>query len=346
MLKSVSKLNINRLVTATTTTLCSISTSYNINRYSSSTTTTSSSNNNTTLFTNNTSTTTTKYFNNNNTKYTPTSRSYSSKKKEATSIDSPKTLTLSTYFKFPEFGVHEWANLNRGTAFIVKTPKQFFVEPNRSVYIISCGHITHPFNFPHLYKDETHQWIFALGEQNIKAQLEYRDASTGKVTHIVPIDKPFHLHPTEDLVCIEANLDDFKRSNLPFTPSVLELEVYEEPRKGHTGKLFGYQLVNEKDDIMEPVTMDFIYNTGDANRHFVSTKSPAPMGVCGGPVINFDNEVVGMIEGLVKLNVNDIDKQDETQRRFLHGINSNAVFLPSKIINNFIKEVDIHINDN
>eukprot|EP01133_Synstelium_polycarpum_P009001 gene9001-10558_t len=246
-------------------------------------------------------------------------------------IETPAILTISSYFK--------------GSAFLVKTPTRLF-DATRPIYCISCAHITHPFNFPALYKEESHQWIFALGEQNIKAQLEYRDPKTGRVLHSIPLEKPFHLHPNLDLVCFEVNIEDFQKSSLPFAASILELESYEHPRKGHTGRLFGYQLVNEKDDIMLPLATDYKFNVEESSRHFVQTKTPSPMGICGGPAVNFDNEVVGMIEGLVKLDQKSIDAYtDENRKIFYTGLNSNTVYIPSQVLKSFIASIDLRAKE-
>ncbi|EFA74984.1 hypothetical protein PPL_12018 [Heterostelium album PN500] len=272
-----------------------------------------------------------------------TDKSATKKKEEA--IETPSILTISSYFKYPEYGVNEYVNLSRGSLFLVKTPSGLF-SASRPIYAISCAHITHPFNFPFLYKEENHKWIFALGESNIKAEIEYRDPKTGKVLHSLPIEKPYYLHPTLDLVCFRVNLEDFTRSNLPYIPSVLELEDYEHPRKGHTGKLFGYQLVNEKDNIMMPLASEYKFNVEEPNRHFVQTQSASPMGMCGGPAINFDNEVVGMIEGLVKLDPKLIQNSDQdSKKNFFTSLNSNTVYIPSTVLKEFIKSIDDSVTD-
>ncbi|GAM21703.1 hypothetical protein SAMD00019534_048780 [Acytostelium subglobosum LB1] len=255
-------------------------------------------------------------------------------------------LTVSSYFKFPDYGVQDYVVLSRGTAFLVKTPG---ASQNRPIYGISSAHITHPFNFPQLYKDPSQQWIFALDESNIRVQLEYRDNNTGRILHSVHLDKPFHLHSTLDLVCFPLSLDDFTRKGLPYNASILELtdnnNNNNDSQHNQIGKLFGYQLVDEKADIMRPLETEYQLNVVESNRHFVSTVNPSPMGVCGGPAINSNNEVVGMIEGLVKLDPRVLSPGtstvNEATREYYNRINLNSVYIPSKILKTFINTIDI-----
>ncbi|KYQ91315.1 hypothetical protein DLAC_11714 [Tieghemostelium lacteum] len=267
-------------------------------------------------------------------------------KKKYTPIDTPKLLSISSFFRYPEGGVNEYANLSKGTAFLVQTPKSGFIgKPNNSIYCISCAHITHPFQFPNLYKEEQYSWLYVLGESNIKAQLEYRDDETGKLLHSIPLKPPYYLHPLLDLVVFKVDEDDFKKSNIPYQASIIELEPYDFPKEGNPGRLFGYQLVNEKENIMKPMQIDFQFHFAESSeRFFLSTESVSPMGVCGGPVVNIENEVIGMVEGLVQIDPTLIDKTPNPKKReFLRKTNNNTVFIPSQVLNNFISSIDSNI---
>ncbi|GAM23422.1 hypothetical protein SAMD00019534_065970 [Acytostelium subglobosum LB1] len=257
-------------------------------------------------------------------------------------IETPSLLTISSYYRYPEFGVNNYVNLTRETVLMVKKPSDsLFNSTTKAVYGVGCAHVTHPFLYPYLYSEDRHQLLLALGESNIKTQLEYRDQKTGRVLQTVPLHRPFYLHPTLDLVCFKMNIDDLLKSNLPFKPSILELEKYEEPRKGHTGKLFGYQMISDKDDIMTPVESEYRFNVAEPANHFVQTKSVMAPSIRGGPAVNFDNEVVGMIVAMVKLDPKAIEEhEDENRRIFLNSLNSNTVYLPSEVINQFISEID------
>jgi len=257
-------------------------------------------------------------------------------------VDPPQLLTISSSFIYPEGGMNEYANLSKGTAFLVETPKKLLKKTNNSIYCISCAHITHPFNFPNLYKEDQHEWIYSLAESNIKVELEYRDPKTGKVLHTIPLKPPFHLHPMLDLVVFKVDENDFKRSNVPYTTTIIPLEDYEFPKEGHEGVIFGYQLEDEKENVMKPVEKEYVFHFCESTqRYYVSTKSPTPMGVCGGPVINIENEVVGMVEGLATIDPSMIDKVTDPKRKeFYHKVNNNTVFIPSEELNRFITKID------
>ncbi|EGC29706.1 hypothetical protein DICPUDRAFT_158683 [Dictyostelium purpureum] len=262
-------------------------------------------------------------------------------------VERPDLLSISSFFRYPEGGVDEYANLSKGTAFLVRPPSSILSKPNNSLYCISCAHITHPFHFPNLYKEEQYSWIYSLGEKNIKVQLEYRDQKTGKLLHTIPLKPPFHLHPMLDLVLFKVNEEDFKKTNVPYETTIMDLEHYEFPKEGHEGKLYGYQLESENDNIMRPIESSYTLNFVESpERYYVKTKNVSPMGICGGPVINIENEVIGMIEGLTKIHQAIIDKQtDQNKKNQLTKLNNNTVFIPSQELNRFITKVDLSYND-
>eukprot|EP01132_Coremiostelium_polycephalum_P007980 gene7980-9816_t len=263
-------------------------------------------------------------------------------KNKFSNIDPPQLLTISSFFKYPEGDINEYQNLSKGTAFLVKLPSGLLIK-NDNLYCITCAHITHPFHFPNLYKEEQHEWIYNLGESNIKVQLEYRDQKTGQLLHTIPLKPPYHLHPTLDLVAFKVDPNEFTRSNLPYTTTIIELEDYEHPIEGHEGKLFGYRLVDEKENILKPIESEYKFHCEESShRFYVQTKTPSPMGVCGGPVINIENEVVGMVEGLVQIDSNSINSvKDREQREFIKACNNNTVFIPSQVLNRFLKSIDL-----
>ncbi|KAN0015667.1 hypothetical protein ACTFIU_008410 [Dictyostelium citrinum] len=263
-------------------------------------------------------------------------------------VERPDLLSISSFFRYPEGGVEEYANLSKGTAFLVRPPSGLLSKPNNSLYCISCAHITHPFHFPNLYKEEQYSWIYSLGEKNIKVQLEYRDQKTGKLLNIIPLKPPFHLHPMLDLVVFKVDEDDFNKTNLPYQTTVMELEHYEFPKEGHEGKLYGYQLISESENIMKPIETSYVFHFDESpERFYVSTRNPSPMGICGGPVINIENEVIGMIEGLAKIDPSTISKTDDPQKKkLLHKINSNTVFIPSQELNRFLSKIDMTYDSN
>ncbi|EAL69383.1 hypothetical protein DDB_G0276167 [Dictyostelium discoideum AX4] len=263
-------------------------------------------------------------------------------------VERPDLLTISSFFRYPEGGVEDYTNLSKGTAFLARAPSGLLSKPNNSLYCISCAHITHPFHFPNLYKEDQYSWIYSLGEKNIKVQLEYRDQKTGKLLNIIPLKPPFHLHPMLDLVVFKVDEDDFNKTNLPYHTTIMELEHYEFPKEGHEGKLYGYQLISESENIMKPIETPYVFHFDESpERFYVSTRNPSPMGICGGPVINIENEVIGMIEGLAKIDQSTISKTtDPEKKQFFNKINSNTVFIPSQELNRFLSKIDMSYDSN
>ena len=63
---------------------------------------------------------------------------------------------------------------------------------------------------------------------------------------------------------------------------------------------------------------------GSADRFIASTPKPLPQGLCGGPVFDSDDTVVGLVEGIVPLDHSDI------------RISGKAVFIPSIMLRDFL----------
>jgi len=89
-----------------------------------------------------------------------------------------------------------------------------------------------------------------------------------------------------------------------------------------------------EDESLEPALISGRFIGSDGARGFIRTDDTCEMGMCGGPVLDSDENVVGILEGVVpKLEENESAKSDMHR-----NIAGSAAFIGAQ-------EIDLFLND-
>jgi len=146
-------------------------------------------------------------------------------------------------------------------------------------------------------------------------------------------DEDAALEQMKDLGVTIMDTRDLEKHN-PFVGEQLFFEgfqVTDQDLSEMEDGLFEEYEENEKNTREASDTRVFIpYSTtgellfGSADRFIASTPKPLPQGLCGGPVFDSDDTVVGLVEGIVPLDHSDI------------RISGKAVFIPSIMLRDFL----------
>ncbi len=89
-------------------------------------------------------------------------------------------------------------------------------------------------------------------------------------------------------------------------------------------------------DGVVPTTVPGMYVCRDGSRGFVKTEDECEMGMCGGPVLDGDGNIVGMLEGVVPRLREGVKPDSEMHAR----VAGTAVFIGAQEIDLFL--VDVH----
>jgi hypothetical protein len=261
-------------------------------------------------------------------------------------------LSISTWFCCPEQGMKDLEILNRASAFLVKanneklnnTFEEKKLKENDKVikytplkdnkyHLLTSSHVIAPWKYPKYYSQE---FVSYINESHTHYTVELRNEDGTFITQSELIPRSFH-HSNRDLAIL--HLDD--ENNVMKTLESLQLESLElldnstTLNSGDDLIFYGHDVRGGEDteiyDNRKPfpciVNGTFYYKS--IHQTFSKTNPVLTDGMCGGPVcLLSSNKVSGLVEGIVPTNHPD-DK--------LKGL---AVFVDSKIIRNFIDDVE------
>jgi hypothetical protein len=211
-------------------------------------------------------------------------------------------LSLTAYFKSAALGVHSYEVLSRASAFLTTHAG--------SLHVVSSAHVTHPFAFPHYYPDK--DFLSALGPDDLRYSVEVRDAASGAALQSarLPALRPLARHPVSDVSALAlpgggggALLAALGGAGPAAAPRAL---VAARPGDGAPLLVHGHFLLPRSDGagedtsaLLPRVVAASLLGRSPAGQCFLRTSEVLEYGSCGGPVVDSEGAVVGLVEGIV-----------------------------------------------
>ena len=210
-------------------------------------------------------------------------------------------LSLTTYFKSASLGVKTYEVLSRASAFLA--------THGGALHVVSSAHVTHPFAFPHYYPDK--DFLAALTADDLRYSVEARDAATGAALRSakLPALRPMARHPSADVSALllpgggGAALLAALGGALAASPRAL---IAAPPKDGAQLTVHGHFLLPSTDEagedtsaLLPRLVAAALLGRSPAGQCFLRTAEVLEFGSCGGPVVDGEGDVVGIVEGIV-----------------------------------------------
>jgi hypothetical protein len=261
-----------------------------------------------------------------------------------------KAFCITSYFRKPEQGVHNWEELSRSSAFFIRSNLK-----RVKYHIVSAAHVTHPFLYPRLYPEEFPRFLSYLKESDVKVALQYRQEDTGVLLKEFDLRKELSVRVDSDLVVGHLqHEDEFESIMLSKFGMVIDpLELYMKPHMPNTAvEIIGHDFSTNANGqvVLVPVTLPGRILGASAKRAVVDTPQPSVMGLCGGPAIILDSDgfatrfLAGMVEGRIQRTTDNIDNHSEVEMN--QALADRTVLVSAPEISDFLKTVEEELKDN
>ncbi|GMH98223.1 hypothetical protein TrVE_jg14262 [Triparma verrucosa] len=209
------------------------------------------------------------------------------------------TYALTSWFRLPSQGMKSYEILSRASCFLLNPSETTKIESTKEVppIVLTSQHVIRPFHFPKYYPEP---WIQFISQSDIKIFLEIR-SPTGQILLKTELQHPHH-HSSRDISILE-----FPPNSLP-PPSLKISRLNSSPFTPHLPiTCSGHVLSSQDEDTSSspsspsllPLFVPGKLTYTSPSQSFASTKKILTMGMCGGPVLNNNNDVIGMVEGIV-----------------------------------------------
>lgn len=233
-------------------------------------------------------------------------------------------LSLSSWFCVPEQGMKDFEILNRASAFIVPAKSS-----TSKLHVLTASHAVAPWRWPKYYPEE---WLKYINEDHTYYTLELRTEEGIFITQNDCLTRSFH-HSNRDLACLHFEDDnrvlEFLNA-MNFETLNLEKDMI---NKNDVLSFHGHEVIGEVSNEFDerkpyPYNCQGVFINRTKLQSFARTPEPLTLGMCGGPVLNKSNKVVGLLEGIVPVDHPSAD---------LRGL---AVFVENNTISQFVNDVE------
>jgi hypothetical protein len=211
-------------------------------------------------------------------------------------------LSLTSHFKSVTLGVHAYEVLSRASAFLAMR--------DGCLHVVSSAHVTHPFAFPHYYPEKG--FLAALTADDLRYSVEVRDAGTGAalLTAKLPALRRMARHPgARDVsaLALPGGGGGALLAALGGSPAAsLRALATARPGNGAPLTVHGHALLPATDAagedtsaLLPRVVSASLLGRSPAGQCFLRTAEVLEFGSCGGPVVDAQGAVVGVVEGVV-----------------------------------------------
>ena len=241
------------------------------------------------------------------------------------------------------------------------------VEYRPAVHVVAAAHVLSPFRYLDTYYSEQKSWLQTVKQENCAYSLDVFDMSSQNVESIAKFalnPYPIH-HPEMDLGLIHLKdetqalqqleslgieslrLRDSEKN--PYHPNEkMFFQGFEVATPDGTDKgnvladncdfLDDDEFPDEKEKEVEedsriflPYSIEGSLIYASQERLLAKTETPLPDGLCGGPTIDKNGMIAGVVEGIVPLSHEDI------------RVAGAAAFIPSGIVQSFVDMAEMRI---
>jgi len=258
---------------------------------------------------------------------------------------------VTSYFQLPEQQMKEYELLSHSS--IILLDNYFGDDVKKRFSIIAPYHVTHPYRFRDTYMAGPQlQWLDALREEAVIYRLGIHEPITGKMIHEFPLEWKTYKSKTKDLILLHLQDDSGfvnylgqHQIQLP-AAKIDERELKADEEVSVVGHEVKYEGENQ---LLVPVWTKGKAKSvpvGDGDQVLVGTQEPSPHGMCGGPVLDEHEKVVGSVFGVIVPYVGDADPetherlQQEELYRMLKG---DSLAYTGKTLNKFLRETEYAI---
>jgi len=143
----------------------------------------------------------------------------------------------------------------------------------------------------------------------------------------------------------ESEFLNFLQESKNATVNTLQLNM-KNLEIGEILNIVGHNLESRGEEVLVPTWSEGVLNLLNQKRGFAKTPKPLMMGMCGGPVLDSQNQCVGILEAIVNsLTPSKEATMDDDTRNYWKAVENNAVFITSSQLLSFFDEIKDDVID-